>query len=352
MRYYILLGVVVAAALGYAAYWFYLAGLVPEQLDAWAEQQRAKGWIVDYDEVDVGGFPFRLEATVAAPRLARPNQASAPSWQGERVRAVAHPWNLTHILFRFEGRQRVTFVERRQSRIVDVTMASNTGSLRTSTSGRPLRLSFEADDLALASADLTGPATVRHAELHMRRDEATNRLGDAALKVEGMRLPAGVEAPLGRDIDLLDVILGLTGALPNGLPASDTVIAWRDGGGTVEIQKFDVTWGQVRAKATGTLSLDETTRPAGAMTAEIRGHEALLDAAAASGRIRTRDLDLAKSALGLLAAAGGGVLSVPVRLQNGQAYLGPDPYWAASSVAPGRRPKSGAAVSWPASMMR
>lgn len=323
MRYYILLGVVVAAALGYTAYWFYVAGLVPQQLDAWADQQRARGWVVSYDDVQVGGFPFRLEATVAAPRLAQPNQASAPSWQGERVGAVAHPWNLTHILFRFEGRQRLAFVERRQSRIVDVTMAENAGSLRTSTDGRPLRLSFEADEMELVGVDLPGPATVRHAELHLRRNETTNRLGDAALKVEGLRLPAGVEAPLGRDIDLLNVILGLTGALPNGLPASDAVIAWRDSGGTLDVQKFDMTWGSVQAEASGTLLLDETTRPAGAMTAKIRGHEALLDAAAATGRIRTRDLDLAKSALGLLAAAGGGVLSVPVRLQNGQAYLGP-----------------------------
>lgn len=323
MRYFILLGVVVAAALGYAAYWVYLAGLVPDRFNAWADQQRARGWTVSYDEVRVSGFPFRLEASVLAPRLAQPGSAAAPAWEGERIDAVAHPWNLTHILFHFEGRQRIAFVERRRSRIVDVTMAENVGSYRTTTGGKPLRLSFEADGLELRSVDLPGPATVRRAVLHMRRAEATNRLGDAALKVEGLRLPAGVEAPLGRDIDLLDVILGLTGALPNGLPPSDAVIAWRDAGGTVEVQKFDVTWGAVKAAASGTLQLDETTRPAGEMTAKIRGHEALLDAAAATGRIRARDLDLAKSALGLLAAAGGGVLSVPVRLQNGSAYLGP-----------------------------
>ncbi len=323
MRYFVLLGVVVAVALGYAAYWFYLAGLVPERLDAWASQQRARGWTVGYDDVRVGGFPFRLEATVTAPRLARPGGPAAPAWEGERIAAVAHPWNLTHILFHFEGRQRIAFVERRRSRVVDVTMAENVGSYRATTAGRPLRLSFEADDMELRSADLPGPATVRRAVLHMRRAEATNRLGDAALKVEGLRLPAGVEAPLGRDIDLLDVILGLTGALPNGLPAADAVIAWRDAGGRLEVQKFDLTWGAVQAAASGTLQLDETTRPAGEMTARIRGHEALLDAAAAAGRVRARDLDLAKTALGLLAAAGGGVLSVPVRLQDGSAYLGP-----------------------------
>jgi hypothetical protein len=33
----------------------------------------------------------------------------------------------------------------------------------------------------------------------------------------------------------------------------------------------------------------------------------------------------ARAVLGLLAAAGGGVLSVPVRLQDGQLFLGPAP---------------------------
>ena len=79
MRYFILLGVVVAVALGYAAYWFYLAGLVPDQLESWAEQQRSRGWAVSYDEVHVGGFPFRLEASVTAPRLARLGQPAAPA---------------------------------------------------------------------------------------------------------------------------------------------------------------------------------------------------------------------------------------------------------------------------------
>jgi hypothetical protein len=82
-------------------------------------------------------------------------------------------------------------------------------------------------------------------------------------------------------------------------------------------------WGDIEITASGSLALDDRMRAIGALTARIKGHNELLKLAVANGAMEKKNLLPARAVLGLLAAAAGGVLSVPVRLQDGTLFLGP-----------------------------
>ena len=61
----------------------------------------------------------------------------------------------------------------------------------------------------------------------------------------------------------------------------------------------------------------------GAFTTKLGGYEVLLDVARDDGQMTDGAARAAKAVLGLLAAVNGGMLSVPVRLQDGEVFLGP-----------------------------
>ena len=86
---------------------------------------------------------------------------------------------------------------------------------------------------------------------------------------------------------------------------------------------MELDWGRLSLRGEGTLALDEAMRPMGAMTTRLKGFELLVEAARDDGQMSAGAAVAANAALGLLAAANGGMLSVPVRLQNGEAFLGP-----------------------------
>ena len=127
---------------------------------------------------------------------------------------------------------------------------------------------------------------------------------------------------LWREIRLLDLNTTVTG-LPDDMATAMSVSQWRDGGGTVEVRQLRLQWGEVGITAKGSLALDERMRLIGALTAQIKGYEKLIDLAVATGDLRDDSIVGTRAVLGLLAAASGGILSVPVRLQDGQLFLGP-----------------------------
>ena len=49
------------AAIGWSAFWFYAASQVDEKADAWRAQEAKSGRVYDCAHRSVAGFPFRLE---------------------------------------------------------------------------------------------------------------------------------------------------------------------------------------------------------------------------------------------------------------------------------------------------
>ena len=321
-RYVALVAALGVAAIGYVAFWFWAAGAAEQSVVRWAEARRAEGMEVGWGNLSVGGFPFRLEVSVEGPRMAAPRHPLTPEWRGARVVAYAHPWNLRHVLASFEGDHALSFLEGDSRRSISLRARTWLASWQAGPEGRPKRISIDLHDVQATDSAAPEPTRAARLQLHVRPGQAPNALADIAMKASSIVLPKAQALPLGPEIGAAELDATLMGPLPEG-GYPQAVLRWRDGGGVVEVRRIAVEWGEVSVEASGTLALDAATRPEGAFTAEVRNHRELLDELIAAKALSTDDGRLARAALDLLAAAGGGALAVPVTAQNGKLWLGP-----------------------------
>jgi hypothetical protein len=324
MRYYILIGTVAAVMAAWSGGWFYKAGQLREEIQQRASQSsQAREWA--YRGMTITGFPFRLQVDLNSPRVALRGQKREIFWTTDQIKAVGHPWQPHHILFDLTGRHQFKTGPAGQKRELTLDSSEAMASVETDADNRPERLSLDIKEIALRH---NGDPALRgeRLQLHSRPtpgmpDGLDLAVNGKALEVAEGALPFNIVA-LPRTAKLVDLQATVTG-LPEGGITLGGLPQWRDGGGTLEIKKLRLQWGDMDISATGSLALDGEMRPIGALTAQIKGHDQLLDIAAANHMMDEDDMVTARAVLGLLAAAGGGVLSVPVRLQDGQLFLGP-----------------------------
>lgn len=330
MRYILLLAALVAAALGYVAYYFSVVDGFEQGLQRWLSERRAEGLEGGYEDLEFHGFPFRIIATLSQPALAAPNARKAPAWRAARLAIAVQPWNLHHFILDLSGTGRISADDGGGRRSLDYTVGEGRASYQDDSKGGLRLLAADIDRVAVHEAGNGPRLSLARGQLHAR--PRPGKAVELALKLEKLAvdpetLPAEDRplAAFGPEIALLMADATVNDPPPlTGVPAA-WLRQWRESGGDLELQHFKLVWGDVDVEAEGTLALDEEMRPIGALTAKVRGHEQLIDAAVAAGQMRAGDAKTAKSVLNILAKAGGGVLSVPLTLQDGRVFLGPVP---------------------------
>ena len=133
--------------------------------------------------------------------------------------------------------------------------------------------------------------------------------------------PPGFSGP----IDDLGFGVTLMGTFPSG-PLRQAATAWRNDGGTVELENLRLRWGDMEINGSGTLALDNDLQPIGGFSGGVAGFDQLLNALVASGRVKASDARVARLALAMLAKAGPDgrpEISTSLTIQNGEMYLGP-----------------------------
>ena len=330
MRYLLLLGAVVLAAAGYSAYYMIVADGLRDGIAAWTVQRQTEGIEARYVRIETGGFPFRIVAEFDAPQLSAPDWPSQPAWRAETIAAVVQPWNLSHIILDLAGQGSIDFVDRAKTRRLGYRIETGMASYEHAADGAPISVAVDMATVAFVDSTSGLDGTFARAQLHGRRSNVADDLADLAFKAENFALNAekfarafSLPPGLGPEIALAMFEATVTGRPVPITNLAATVAAWRDSGGDIEIKRLKLTWGKLDIEADGTLALDSMMRPIGALTARVKGHEHLVDAAVAWGQLREKDGRTAKAVLGLLASAGGGTLSVPVTLQDGLVLLGP-----------------------------
>jgi hypothetical protein len=315
----------------YVGAWFHTAGRVREALQNWAEARRVEGFTVGWDSYAISGFPFAVRVTIEKPVFGKTDAAPGYEARAPLLVGEAKPWALRHWrITAAEGarlevepgtaRAAVTV----QATKVDVTVAPREDDAASS---RP------ASAVGIAADGLTVDGDVHVAVGHAEAQTALPSGGgashletwfSASLSLEKITLPAAVH-PLGDTVERIAARLSVKGAIPGG-PRRAALAAWRQDGGTLEIESVDLGWGKLAVAASGTLALDEALQPEGALSATISGYGEIIDALAGSGAMKAGDAALAKLALGLLAKPGPGGLSqitAPVSLQRGRLFIGP-----------------------------
>jgi hypothetical protein len=308
----------------YSVFWFVVAGRLEDGVAQWAGSLRAQNLDLSWGAMRVGGFPFGFRVVLSEARL----RGSATTPNGElRVKLLsgsARPWNFR--LWQLTAPDGVSATANLAAgAVATLSVQSARGNVAVAEEGGGtlwLSLSEPALDagvrLAARDTDLWLTLPPHLPQTH------TERAVGIALNVRGLSLPT-VPAPFKNPVD--EIALGVTvmGAIPTA-PARQAAAAWRDSGGTLELDHVALRWGTLGVTGSGTLALDPDLQPIGGFSGTIGGYDELLRALVAGGRMRAGDARLAQFALGMLAKAGPDgrpEIATSFTIQNSEMFLGP-----------------------------
>ena len=319
------LAALLAAAGGYTAYWFLVAHRIEAGIADWALSQRADKIDLDWQKMRVSGYPAAFRIDLGAAALRDGAVTPSPEFHFPVLSGTARPWDFAD--WRLAAPEGFTADFAAVGGHTPAKLIAGTADGVVSMGpddGWTLRLTLEG-----TTVDAGAPVRVdsAHATVTVAPKPLRGHADPVmALAVEAsqIKLPLAVR-PLGDAIDELDFGATVKGAVPRGKLA-DAFAAWRDAGGTIELDNLRLKWGALNATATGTLALDPELQPTGGLSGAIQGYDQILTALVQNGQMRASDAGLARIALTLLAKVGPDgrpEIRTAFTIQNGQMFLGP-----------------------------
>jgi len=326
-----------AMVLVYTGVWVYGARVMIEASQHWVGERRAEGYSVRYDDMRATGYPFWIRVELANPGFGAPHATSPWDWEGDSLNVTARPWRPGRFFLRTSGQQMVSFLGGEKRQTYRGTLDGAQAELIFK-DGDPQSVDLRVLGLDLAAQQGTtgGKISLASADINVRRLPVATGAGQGAatltldLTSSGIELPTTVIAsPLGSKIEGLRMTGRLLGSLPRGPGASliEALEIWRDGGGTVEVDRIALSHGALGIRADGTLALDRDLQPVGAFTARVQGFNETLDAFSHLGIIGAGQAMSAKLLLGVFAKrprnGGPATLNVALTVQQRNFYAGP-----------------------------
>jgi hypothetical protein len=313
----------VLCMLALAGAWYLASRELRSGIAGWTERQRANGLLFTHGEIEIGGFPFRLEVTIPDPALA--DAAGGRRWDGPPIHAAAPFWRAHLLRFEAPGRHRYRFTGAdglAHEIVLDMLAASGAIAVEED---RIRTLDLDAQNLRITG---TAPGEVMvgnlKAGLRLDREQAADlktESGSLALSARSIAFAGAQGSAAPADpIQSLELQLALTGPLPwEEAPAG--LDRWRQAGGTLELRRLALAWSALSLEGDGTMALDERMRPEGAFTFRLDGLEPMLQKLTAEGALMPEESQLIQRMAGDLAtpdAAAPGRLLIAVTAQGGR----------------------------------
>jgi hypothetical protein len=286
-RLFIMPILLVIAALGWSAFWFYSASQVDGASDAWRAREAKSGRIYDCAKRSVAGFPFRLEVRcdgVSVSLLSQTagqaaTQAPVTAKLGE-ILVVAQIYDPKLLIAEFTAP--ATIYDRGQQ----PSMTANWRTARSSVVGLPgvpQRASIVFDDPSIDRVNAAVPAPLaraKHVELHGRLAEGSaldRPVIETVLKIERGSVQE-VHPLLAEpfDADVRTMLNGLKDFSPKPWPQRFREI--QAAGGRVEIVQSRIQQGELIAVAAGSLGLSANGRLDGELQMTVTGIEKVIPA--------------------------------------------------------------------------
>lgn len=307
-----------------ALHWYVVASRLESGFQAWVNERRTQGWSVRVGAVVRGGWAPAATLVVHDFEISggEPTIPGGVAWFAPRLVLsvdLLDPWRVTILP---EGLQALRLPDG-----TSVSVVAETLTLGLSGGTAPDRMVLDVSGGGIR-ADLPKPdggldaMTIEAAEGRLEL-LPTAAAGDKAASflftVSGIRLPSGTRWPLGRHVEVVSAEGTVVGPLPEAAPPRAAATAWRDAGGSVEVQLQSLTWGPLSATGSATLALDEELQPMGAGTGHIVGYKGTFDALGSNGVLTHSAVKAAKALLSLMAGVPGGrerqSIDVPLTLQ-------------------------------------
>ena len=298
--------------------WHVAVGRLESGFDTWAAGTKASSWSVTRGKAVPGGWPWAAILHIKHVTITG----------GESLIPGGGTWYAPGLVLRiplFRPRSMdIEVLGVQRLRIGTMPEATLTGSRLIAVSS--LGTGDESGDVEILAdqAKLVSGAgevsSVDRLRVHVESPSAVG-LGarNFAVSSESVALPDPVRWPLGNTIARLDFEGTMEGPIPPPQPPGAWATAWRDGGGSLQLQNLILNWGPLSMTASATLALDDQLQPMGAGMSHVTGYAATLDALASNGALSRSAATAAKAVLSLLAGTPGDGepddVDVPLTLQ-------------------------------------
>jgi hypothetical protein len=284
-RLFIAPALLLIAAVGWSAFWFYAASQVDIQADAWRAREAKSGRVYDCTNRSVAGYPFRLEIRCNDPRVTLVSQTAGQSAvpitaKLDEILVVAQVYDPKRVIAEFKGPAQISDPS------VQASFVANWKMGRSSVYGLPLvpqRVSVVFDDPAIdrvEGAMQVPVAAARHVELHGRIAEGSPKeqpVIESVLQISQGSVK-GLHPLLADpfDADVRALLSGLKDLSPKPWPARFREI--QAAGGHVEILQSRIQQGDLIAVAAGTLGFSPSGRLEGELQMTVTGIEKVIPA--------------------------------------------------------------------------
>ncbi len=239
-------GIFLLLALGAMAHWWIVDRAFEKKLAALKGHEAVPGITLDWDKVEVGGFPFRIDADFANFRVSGSAAHGPFAWKTEKFALHALTYGRQQVIYEAAGRQdlRLSLAEGKSPAV----MSFAVGSLRASSINNKGGLArFDLD-----MADAGQPQwTISRFQFHMRRDPDGKNL-DLMFQLDGFQLrmhPLGLAIAMKpgnvsfyATLDHLDAVKDL---LDGKISWPEAARKWRAEGGSVKLSQVKTGGGNI-----------------------------------------------------------------------------------------------------------
>jgi hypothetical protein len=289
-RHFPLPALLIGFAILWGGLWFITSTRFHKQIDEWIAKERAAGQQISYDESISGGSPIAVTRNF---RNLRWQNSKGASLHANDMIVTMRPWNWLAL----------------EARLIHGAEAE-------------LPLPEAKDTLALRSDNISVRVAAPLTTPKGHRDVGQS----LSINAKGIGVRTGKPLPFGGTIETASIALRVMGAPPD-FSKRDSVAAWNNASGVVEIDAFHLNWGALDLAMKGTLALNNALQPEGAFSGQIGHRENVVKAMANVKWITKNDAVLLNNALNQLpkssAANGKGDETMPLAVQSGGLFLGP-----------------------------
>ncbi len=257
-----------------AILWEIAAKRLEAGFEAWADRMRTVGLTIAHGRTHSAGWPFAARLTIGELVIgADPARTPMFVWQASRITLSVALSDPRFLEIEVEGTQRLRLPGLPEVRIEADRFAAGT-TLASNDESREFEVLLS--NLRANPGGANGPApglakaqgfAIAQARAHLGFEPLAgpgDKVIQFSIEASDIALPPVVHWPLGARLASLAAEGGVVGPLPPIQGLTPWAASWRDGGGSVEVQRLVLAWGPLNLAASATLALDDQLQPMGA----------------------------------------------------------------------------------------
>ncbi|MCC5992074.1 MAG: DUF2125 domain-containing protein [Rhodobacteraceae bacterium] len=302
---------ILLAVFGYTAYWHYAARVLNAEISAFLTAARH----LDVEHHNLGGFPYRFDLDLTAPRLT--SASGAVTWQAQQLHLHALAYRPQHVIAVFPREQIIT--------LGGIPWRLSSSDARASIiSDAALPAQIDRANLVFETLEFTDGTALHSADSFraaLRQQE--NAPHQVAIELHGLRPGPAMRAILDPTSLLPPMLtrLALRGRIDLDAAGSDG--STHDPVNGLEITDLVMEWGDITLEGTGRLRRDSLGRFSGDMMLTTAQAQLVLDVVEQAQLLLPDQAQIARMLAASMQDQESGMLTLPLQIRDSAIFVGP-----------------------------